>query len=121
MDLQDVPVVAVKIADGFKFTFNGPIHTNVSWIEREFDQVIDAKPKIVELDLASTEYISSLGLGLLVNLHNRVKANGGVVKVILIRKKTMHLLRTAFLDRLLAVAPGAVIEPQSSIDREETP
>ena len=109
MDFQNAPLLVAPIGDGFKVTFDGPIHTNVAWIEREMDKIIAAKPKRVELDLSRTTYISSLGLGVLVSLHNRINASGGKVYVVSIKKRTVGILKMAYLDKLLTITPDAVL------------
>src|SRR5688572_15410222 len=113
MDFQTLPVTIKPIADGFHVALSGPIHTNTSWIEREFDTVVAKKPRLVQLDMAGSEYISSVGLGILVNLHNRLKADGGTLTIVKILKRTKGILRAAYLDRLFTIAPDAVIDPDA--------
>ena len=110
MDIQSAPVVVTQIPEGFKLVFSGNIHINTSWLEREMDKIVQNRPKSVELDLTGTEYISSHGLGVLLNFNNRIKAEGGVVKVVAIPKRTYQLLKTAHLHKVLEVDPGAVVE-----------
>jgi anti-anti-sigma factor len=109
VDFQSAPVVAKRDPDGgISLIFDGPIHTNTSWLEREFKAVVEKKPSLVRLNLTNTEHISSTGLGLLVWLHNHVKALGGEVHVVAVQKRTFGLLKVAFLDKLLKIAPDAV-------------
>ena len=110
MEFQTPPVVASPIDGGVRLTFSGPIHLNVSWLEGELNKVTATKPKLVEMDLAGTEHISSLGLGLIVGFRNGIKKNGGNVRIVKIRKRTMGILKTATLDRLLEVDPAGIIE-----------
>ena len=109
MDFQKPPVVVSRIADGFHLTFDGPIHVNTAWIEREFEKVVNQKPKLLELDLAGTEYISSMGLGILVGLHNRMKKDGGKVRVVKVKQKTFGILKYAFLDKLFEIDPAGIV------------
>ena len=108
MDFQVQPCTITATEGGFRIVFAGPIHTNTSWLERELTRVVAAKPKDVELDLTGTEYISSLGLGILVGFHNRIKENGGVVRIVKILKPTLRLLKAAYLDRVLTIEPAAI-------------
>jgi len=110
VDFQTSPIAIKPIAEGFHLALKGSIHTNTSWIEREFDQIVAKKPKVVQLDLTGSEYISSVGLGILVNLHNRIKAGGGTLTIVKMLKRTKGIFRAAYLDRLFAIAPEAVIE-----------
>jgi anti-anti-sigma factor len=112
MDFQTAPIVIKPIADGVRVALSGPIHTNTAWIERELDKVVAQKPRLVELDLSGTEHISSLGLGILVKLHNGLKAGGGTMRIVKILPKIKGILRAAYLDRMLVIAPDAVIEAE---------
>ncbi len=113
MDFQEAPVTVSDITDGFRVTMLGPIHTNVSWIEREFKRVIDAKPKRVELDLSKTQYISSLGVGVLVAFRNGIDAVGGVLHVVSIDNRAYQVLKYAHLTKVLNVDPAGVIEAKA--------
>ena len=110
MDFQTAPIVVKPIADGVRVALSGPIHTNTAWIERELDKVVAQNPRHVELDLAGTDHISSLGLGILVKLHNSIKAHGGALRIVRILPKVKGILRAAYLDRMLVIAPDAVID-----------
>src|SRR5262245_11943056 len=97
MDYQNAPVTVARSGEIVRITFNGPIHTNTAWIERELDTIVKSKPRTVELDLLKTEHISSLGLGVLVSFHNRLHADGAKVAVVAIRKHTVRILHLAYL------------------------
>jgi anti-anti-sigma factor len=109
MDFQKAPVVVTPIEHGFHLVFDGPIHTNTAWLESEFDRLVKLKPKLLELDLTGTEYISSMGLGILVGLHTRIKADAGKVRVVKIKQRTLNLLKYAFLHKLFEIDPAGVI------------
>src|SRR5215211_5896062 len=111
MDFQTPPVVVKPIGDGFRITLSGPIHTNTAWIERELDDVVARKPKLVELDLAGCDHISSMGLGILVNLHNRLKGGGGTMRIVRMLPRMRDILRAAYLHRFFEIAPDAVSGP----------
>jgi anti-anti-sigma factor len=108
MDFQVAPLAVSSIPDGLRITFNGPIHTNVAWLESELDRIVRARPKLVELDLLRTEHISSVGLGVLVNFSARISTAGGAIRVVAIRKQTLRILRIARLDTLFQFAKDAV-------------
>lgn len=111
MDFQDQPVTVAPIEDGFRLTFVGPIHINTSWIEGEMDKVVTAKPKVVELDLLKTEYISSHGLGVLISFNNRIRAGGGILTIVKLPKVTYRLLKTAHLDSVFKIDLAGIVEP----------
>lgn len=113
MDIQSAPIVVARSSDGYRISFIGPIHTNISWIERELEKVVKASPKLVELDLTGSAHISSLGLGMLVGFHNQITKLGGTTRIVAIKKRTLGILKTAFLDRLLKVPPEAVVDAEA--------
>lgn len=110
MDFQSQPVTVAPIADGFRLSFSGPIHINTSWIEGEMDKVVAARPKVVEVDLAATSYISSHGLGVLINFNNRVKAAGGGLTIVKLPKATYRLLKAAHLHTVFTIDMAGIIE-----------
>ena len=109
MDYQNAPVTVARSGEVVRVTFNGPIHTNTEWIERELDTIVKSKPRIIELDLLKTEHISSLGLGVLVSFYNRVHADGGKIIVAAIKKHTVRILHLAYLDKLLTIPPESIL------------
>ena len=113
MDFQTSPVAISPIEIGFRVAVNGPIHTNTTWIEREFDKVVAAKPRQVELDLLGCEHVSSVGLGILVNFHNRLKGQGSAMRIIKMRPHMRDILRAAYLHRFFDIAPDAVANVQA--------
>lgn len=114
MDFQSTPVTVAPITDGFRMTFTGPIHINTSWIESEMDKVVAARPKVVEMDLLGTTYISSHGLGLLISFNNRVGQGGGTVTIVKVPKVTYKLMKTARLDTILKIDMAGVVEPPAA-------
>jgi anti-anti-sigma factor len=110
MDFQAQPVELKTTPTGFDVKLHGAIHTNTAWIESEFKKVIAAKPKAVALDLADTTFISSMGIGLLVWLYNKVKEEGGTVQIVAVRKRVLSTMKFARLDTLL-LAPTATVLP----------
>lgn len=108
MDYQEAPIVVKPITDGFHISILGPIHTNVQWLEFEFDKVIKAAPKLVELDLAKMNYTSSLGLGVLVKFRTGVAKAGGALKTVAIDKKVYQMLKISRLADMFNVDPAAL-------------
>src|SRR4051794_10472172 len=84
------------------------IHTNTAWIEGEFKSIIAAKPKVVEVDLSGTSFMSSMGIGLLVGLYNGVTKEGGTVRIVSIRGRVLETLRFAHLDKILSATSATV-------------
>ena len=109
MAVQKAPVTVTKVDEGFKMKLIGSVSAEVGEIETEIARVIDAKPKRVYVDLGGCEFISSSGMGALVVLYSKVRANGGSVKITAIRKMVFGSLRIGRLDQLFGIAPEAII------------
>ena len=110
MDIQAEPVIVTRTPAGFHVAVKGPVHSNVAWLEQEFDRVVAAKPAHVDLDLAGTGYVSSLGVGLFVSFRRRLADAGGTLRVTAIRRKVFNTFRFAHLDALFQIAPAVVME-----------
>src|SRR3954447_9259178 len=110
MDIQSAPVIVTPITDGFRVATFGPIHTNTDWLEREFKNVVDARPKNVELDLGKTGYVSSWGLGILVAFRSGIVKKGGSLRVTAIQNDVLNTLKYACLHQVFNISPNVVIE-----------
>ena len=71
MALQTKPVVVTRTADGCKVAINRSVHGKPVSFEIELDQVAAEKPGHVELDLAGTDYVSTIELGALIAFRSR--------------------------------------------------
>jgi anti-sigma B factor antagonist len=68
-----------------------------------FDQVVADKPKRVTVDLESLTLIDSSGVGAIVSLFKRVKADGGQVVVVHAQDQPLAVLKLLKLDRILGI------------------
>lgn len=68
-----------------------------------FDDVVAAKPKKVTVDLAELTLIDSSGVGAIVSLFKRVKADGGSVVVTRAQDQPLAVLKLLKLDRVLGI------------------
>jgi anti-anti-sigma factor len=112
MDYQESPIHVDFGAGGAgacHVRILGSIHLNVAWLEGELKRVIDAKPRLVELDLSKTDYISSMGLGTLCGFRNSIADNGGVVRIVAIERKNYSVFQHAYLTKLFELTPAAII------------
>ena len=110
MDIQSEPVTVTKTPAGYHVAVRGPVHINVQWLEQEFDRVIAARPAHVDLDLADTDYVSSMGVGLFVKFLRGVQESGATLRITAIRKKVFSTFRFARLDALFKIDPAVVID-----------
>ena len=74
---------------------------SVSDLRGELDALVNARPKAVDVDLSQLRMIDSSGVGALVSLYKRVRANGGEVIVIGLRDQPLAIFRLLRLDRVM--------------------
>ena len=114
MDSEPPPILITPIEGGFRVALSGPIHSNTAWIEGELNQLAASNPKKIELDLSGCDHIASVGLGMLVNFQNRIKGNGGAVRIVKMLPRMREILRAAYLHRFFDIAPDAVVEAEAT-------
>ncbi len=68
-----------------------------------FDQVVADKPKLVTVDLEGLTLIDSSGVGAIVSLFKRVKADGGQVVVVRAHDQPLAVLKLLKLDRIFGL------------------
>lgn len=68
-----------------------------------FDQVVADKPKKVTIDLEALTLIDSSGVGAIVSLYKRVKADGGQLVVVQAQDQPLAVLKLLKLDRLFGL------------------
>jgi anti-sigma B factor antagonist len=68
-----------------------------------FDQVVEEKPKLVTIDLEGLTLIDSSGVGAIVSLFKRVKADGGQVVVVRAQDQPLAVLKLLKLDRIFGL------------------
>lgn len=64
------------------------------------DQLVNERRKSVTLELASLRLIDSSGVGVIVSLFKRIRANGGQVKIQNLRDQPRAIFRLLRLDRV---------------------
>jgi anti-sigma B factor antagonist len=67
------------------------------------DEVVGVKPRLVTVDLQALTSIDSSGVGALVALFRRVKADGGEVVVVGAREQPLAVLKVLKLDRVFGL------------------
>jgi anti-sigma B factor antagonist len=73
----------------------------VSDLRSEIEKLLAKRPNRVEVDLSSLRMLDSSGVGALVSLYKRVRANGGEVIVIGLRDQPLAIFRLLRLDRVM--------------------
>jgi anti-sigma B factor antagonist len=66
------------------------------------DQLVAEKRPKVRVDLAGLDLIDSSGIGAIVALYKRIRANGGQVSVVGMRDQPLAIFKLLRMDRVLA-------------------
>jgi anti-anti-sigma factor len=91
--------VIVIVADG------GLNSGTAEQIEKVVQQAVDCGMKGVIVDCGKLEIISSTGLGRLLMLHKRIKAQGGEVKLAGLRGMLVQVLQISGLTKVFQIYP----------------
>jgi anti-sigma B factor antagonist len=75
---------------------------SVPQIRRELDQIVARGPTRVVMDLSALRLIDSSGVGAIVSLYKRIRANGGQMVVNGLRDQPLAIVRVLGLDRVFA-------------------
>lgn len=67
------------------------------------DDLVNERRKSVTLELSSLRLIDSSGVGVIVSLFKRIRANGGQVKIVGLRDQPRAIFRLLRLDRVFPV------------------
>lgn len=67
------------------------------------DQLVNEHRKSITLELSQLRLIDSSGVGVIVSLFKRVRANGGQVKIVGLRDQPRAIFRLLRLDRVFPV------------------
>jgi anti-sigma B factor antagonist len=74
---------------------------SVSDLRSELDKLVSTRPPAVEVDLSHLRMIDSSGVGALVSLYKRVRAQGGNVVIKGIRDQPLAIFQLLKLDRYM--------------------
>jgi|SRR3954468_10310218 anti-sigma B factor antagonist len=87
-------------------------------LRNEVDKLVAAQPPRIEVDLTSLRMVDSSGVGALVSLYKRVRAQGGAVLLMGLRDQPLAIFRLLRLDRVMVGAdlPG----PNSPMQRSSS-
>lgn len=87
-------VVAIRGDAGMAF---------VGQLQQELSRVLEGKPELVVLDLTDLTFISSMGMGTLVNFRNGVAKGGGTVKLAALKPLLAEAFRRARLTEMFEI------------------
>lgn len=96
--------VRINLENGVRLTIEGALDALTARdIRPIFDQVVAEQPKRVSVDLAGLTLIDSSGVGALVSLFKRVKADGGSVVVERAQDQPLAVFKLLKLDRVFGL------------------
>jgi anti-sigma B factor antagonist len=79
----------------------------------EIEKLLARKPPKVEVDLSALRMLDSSGVGALVSLYKRVRAQGGEVVMVGLRDQPLAIFRLLRLDRVM-IGTELVSQKESS-------
>jgi len=86
---------------------------SVSDLRGELEKLLARRPARVEIDLSLLRMVDSSGVGALVSLYKRVRAQGGDVVVTGLRDQPLAIFRLLRLDRVMVGADLRAPSPTS--------
>ena len=69
----------------------------------ELHVLVQEKPDQIIIDMAGVEMVDSVGIGVMIAVHNSLTKNGGTLKIINADKNILNLFKTMRLNRHFAV------------------
>ena len=75
-------------------------------LRAEIDKIVESAPRRVEVDLSNLRLIDSSGVGALVSLYKRVRAQGTKMEIRGLRDQPLAIFKLLRLDRVLVGAVG---------------
>ena len=74
---------------------------SVSELRPDLEKLVKGRPTVVEVDLSSLRMVDSSGIGALVSLYKRIRAQGGSVVIKGLRDQPLAIFRLLRLDRVM--------------------
>src|SRR4051794_20119529 len=76
---------------------------SVGQLQQELSRLLEGKPELVVLDLTDLTFISSMGMGTLVNFRNEVSKAGGTVNLAALKPLLAESFRRARLTEMFEI------------------
>lgn len=83
----------------------------VAELRGDLEKLVKAKPTVVDVDLSQLRMVDSSGVGALVSLYKRVRAQGGSVVIKGLRDQPLAIFRLLRLDRVMLNTDARVPPP----------
>jgi anti-sigma B factor antagonist len=75
----------------------------VEQLEKRFTELLESRPKMVVIDLAGAQMLSSVAMGAILRLHTALRASGGRMSLVTVPATVLAALRRARIDLLIPV------------------
>jgi anti-anti-sigma factor len=99
--VNELQITAEQTPAGFVVHLSGDADgEQVEELDRHLRLIINLDPKLVVMDLTRLNFISSVGMGLLVRIQNQLKEKGGRLVLAAARPLVREALRRAALQKL---------------------
>ena len=97
----------VDTGEETRFCIEGTLDAlTVSELRLEFDALITERRLMITFDLSRLRLIDNAGVGVLVSLWKRVRANGGTLKIVGLSDQPRAIIRLLRLDHVFPVIYG---------------
>ena len=109
MQLDDTRLVVSEVAGVTQVAFkdrNILEESAIAQLNEEISRLIGAtpNPKLM-LTFRTVEHMSSAALGMLIDLHNRVRAKGGQFRLAAIRPDVLEVFKITGLNKMFSIHP----------------
>ena len=102
--LEEIMTFSISVNDAgvMRLAIAGELDVvTVSDLRGEIEGLLARQPRRVEVDLSSLRMLDSSGVGTLVSLYKRVRAQGGEVVIVGLRDQPLAIFRLLRLDRVM--------------------
>lgn len=110
MSIAEVKVTQVAEGNVLSVRIEGEVdhHSAVSLREEVDREILEARPRRLELDLSGVSFMDSSGIGLIMGRYNLMKELQGELIVAKTGPATERILRLTGLDRMVQIQSGNV-------------
>src|SRR5450432_4457980 len=84
---------------------------SVAELRGDLEKLVKTRPSVVDVDLSQLRMVDSSGVGALVSLYKRVRAQGGSVVIKGLRDQPLAIFRLLRLDRVMLSADSRTPPP----------
>lgn len=103
-----------KVADGvFIVIPNGPVDTDTYTIlQKKLDTILKPVPKVLIFDIKDVNYVSSMGITVIINAKETVEKSGGIVLLLNLQPQIQKLF-----DIIKAIPNNHIFSSRQELDR----